>query len=83
MIKSEWSKSSYSEGATNCVECRAGEGTAQVRDTQYPEHGHLAVGARADMVLLEAPNPVYLAYRPGVPQVAAVWKDGELVAGRP
>ncbi|MFD0803108.1 DUF397 domain-containing protein [Streptomonospora algeriensis] len=42
MIKSEWSKSSYSEGATNCVECRAGEGTAQVRDTQYPEHGHLA-----------------------------------------
>ncbi|GAA4913536.1 imidazolonepropionase [Streptomonospora salina] len=45
--------------------------------------GHLAVGARADMVLLEAPNPVYLAYRPGVPQVAAVWKDGELVAGRP
>ncbi|QBI55029.1 imidazolonepropionase [Streptomonospora litoralis] len=45
--------------------------------------GHLAAGARADMVLLEAPNPLYLAYRPGVPQVAAVWKDGELVAGRP
>ncbi|WP_186356669.1 imidazolonepropionase [Streptomonospora sp. PA3] len=45
--------------------------------------GRLTAGARADMVLLEAPNPVYLAYRPGVPQVAAVWKDGELVAGRP
>ncbi|MFC4865426.1 MULTISPECIES: imidazolonepropionase [Streptomonospora] len=45
--------------------------------------GRLSVGARADIVLLEAPNPVYLAYRPGVPQVAAVWKDGELVAGRP
>ncbi|PSK96802.1 imidazolonepropionase [Murinocardiopsis flavida] len=38
--------------------------------------GHLAPGARADLVLLDAPNPVYLAYRPGVPQVAAVWKNG-------
>lgn len=44
--------------------------------------GHLAPGARADLVLLEAPNHLYLAYRPGVPQVAAVWKDGELVHGR-
>lgn len=38
--------------------------------------GHLSPGARADLVLLDAPNPIYLAYRPGVPQVAAVWKDG-------
>ncbi|GAB2516033.1 imidazolonepropionase [Nocardiopsis aegyptia] len=45
--------------------------------------GHLAPGARADLTLLEAPNHLYLAYRPGVPQVAAVWKDGELVAGTP
>lgn len=45
--------------------------------------GHLAPGARADLVLLEAPNPLYLAYRPGVPLVGAVWKDGELVSGRP
>ena len=45
--------------------------------------GHLAPGARADLTLLDAPNPLYLAYRPGVPQVAAVWKDGALVAGRP
>ncbi|NYH50749.1 imidazolonepropionase [Nocardiopsis arvandica] len=45
--------------------------------------GHLAPGARADLVLLDAPNHLYLAYRPGVPQVAAVWKDGELVSGRP
>lgn len=45
--------------------------------------GHLAPGARADLILLEAPNHLYLAYRPGVPQVAAVWKDGELVAGSP
>jgi imidazolonepropionase len=45
--------------------------------------GHLAVGARADLVMLNAPSHAYLAYRPGVPQVAAVWQDGSLVAGRP
>ncbi len=44
--------------------------------------GHLGVGARADIVLLDAPNPVYLAYRPGVPQVTAVLKDGEWVSGK-
>ncbi len=38
--------------------------------------GHLAPGARADVVLLDAPSPIHLAYRPGVPLVAAVWKDG-------
>ncbi|KWX00425.1 imidazolonepropionase [Carbonactinospora thermoautotrophica] len=38
--------------------------------------GRLAPGARADFVLLDAPNPIYLAYRPGVPLVAGVWKDG-------
>ncbi|WP_017606300.1 imidazolonepropionase [Nocardiopsis alkaliphila] len=47
------------------------------------EVGHLAPGARADLTLLDAPNHLYLAYRPGVPQVAAVWKDGEPVWGRP
>lgn len=29
--------------------------------------GHLGVGARADLVVLDAPNAVHLAYRPGVP----------------
>ncbi|MDT0346843.1 imidazolonepropionase [Streptomyces litchfieldiae] len=38
--------------------------------------GRLAPGARADLVLLEAPSPVHLAYRPGVPLVAAVWRGG-------
>ncbi len=41
--------------------------------------GRLAVGARGDLVVLEAPDPVYLAYRPGVDLVAAVVKDGHLV----
>jgi imidazolonepropionase len=43
--------------------------------------GHLAVGARADLILLDAPSHAYLAYRPGVPQVIAAWQAGHLVAG--
>ncbi len=42
--------------------------------------GHLAEGARADLILLDAPSHTYLAYRPAVPQVAAVWRAGERVA---
>ncbi len=45
--------------------------------------GHLAPGARADLVLLDAPGPVHLAYRPGVDLVAAVWQGGRLVHLRP
>jgi imidazolonepropionase len=45
--------------------------------------GHLATGARADVVLLDAPSHAYLAYRPGVPLVAAVWRSGELAWGSP
>jgi imidazolonepropionase len=45
--------------------------------------GHLGAGARADLIMLDAPSHAYLAYRPGVPQVAAVWQGGEQVSGRP
>lgn len=38
--------------------------------------GHLRVGARADLVVLDAPTHLYLSYRPGVPLVHQVWKDG-------
>jgi len=38
--------------------------------------GRLSGGARADLVILDAPSYVHLAYRPGVPQVAAVWRGG-------
>ena len=41
--------------------------------------GTLAVGARADLVLLDAPSPLHLAYRPGVPLVSRVWRSGSLV----
>ncbi|MEU8109577.1 imidazolonepropionase [Nonomuraea muscovyensis] len=38
--------------------------------------GRLSPGARADVVLLDAPSPVHLSYRPGVPLVAQVWQNG-------
>lgn len=41
--------------------------------------GIIAPGARADLVLLDAPTRIHLAYRPGVPLVRTVWKDGVTV----
>ncbi|MBS2547886.1 imidazolonepropionase [Catenulispora sp. NL8] len=38
--------------------------------------GHLGVGARADLAVLDAPSFIHLAYRPGVPLVHRVWKNG-------
>ncbi|QBR93182.1 imidazolonepropionase [Nocardioides euryhalodurans] len=38
--------------------------------------GVIAPGRRADLVLLDAPSYVHLAYRPGVPLVAGVWQAG-------
>jgi imidazolonepropionase len=40
--------------------------------------GRLTPGARADLILLDAPSHAYLAYRPGVPLIAAVWRGGVL-----
>ncbi|MGW6900106.1 imidazolonepropionase [Streptomyces sp. NPDC054919] len=49
-------------------------GAAALRRTDI---GRIAPGARADLVLLDAPSHVHLAYRPGVPLVQAVWRRGE------
>jgi imidazolonepropionase len=38
--------------------------------------GQLTPGSRADLIMLDAPSHVYLAYRPGVPLIAAVWRGG-------
>ncbi|MFJ2897650.1 imidazolonepropionase [Streptomyces sp. NPDC087218] len=51
-------------------------GAAALRRTDI---GRIAPGARADLVLLDAPSHVHLAYRPGVPLVHAVWRQGERV----
>jgi imidazolonepropionase len=42
--------------------------------------GHLGIGARADLMMLNAPSHAYLAYRPGVPLIAGVWRSGERAA---
>jgi len=42
--------------------------------------GHLGVGARADLVVLDAPSYLHLAYRPGVPLAHAVWRAGHQIA---
>ena len=39
--------------------------------------GHLAVGARADFAVLDAPSFLHLAYRPGVPLIHSVWTNGD------
>ena len=49
-------------------------GAAALRRTDV---GRITPGARADLVLLDAPSHVHLAYRPGVPLVGAVWRAGE------
>ncbi len=42
------------------------------RSLRRDDVGHLRVGARADLVFLDAPSHVHLAYRPGVPLVTRV-----------
>ena len=51
-----------------------GGGARALRRTDV---GHLGAGARADLVMLSAPCHAYLAYRPGVPLIAAVWQGGK------
>ncbi|WP_068468578.1 imidazolonepropionase [Kocuria varians] len=41
-----------------------------------PAVGHLAVGARADLHVLDAPSAMHLAYRPGMPLTWGVWRAG-------
>jgi imidazolonepropionase len=44
--------------------------------------GALRVGLRADFAILDAPNHLFLAYRPGVQLVAATYVAGKKVYGR-
>jgi imidazolonepropionase len=49
------------------------------RALERDDVGVLTPGARADLVLLDAPSHLHLAYRPGVPLVAGVWQGGRPV----
>jgi imidazolonepropionase len=53
-----------------------GGATALRRD----DIGVIAPGRHADLVVLDAPSYVHLAYRPGVPLISQVWQGGERVA---
>jgi imidazolonepropionase len=53
-----------------------GGATALRRD----DIGALRIGARADLVELDAPDPSHLAYRPGVHLIRRVWRGGTLSA---
>ena len=46
---------------------------------QRTDVGHLGVGARADLTILDAPSYRHLAYRPGVQLVERVYSGGELI----
>lgn len=48
------------------------------RALQREDVGSLRIGARADAIALDAPSYLHLAYRPGVPLIGQVWKDGVL-----
>ncbi|MFJ2663149.1 imidazolonepropionase [Nocardia fluminea] len=51
-------------------------GAAALRRTDI---GALSPGFRADAIALDAPSHLHLAYRPGVPLISRVWRDGVLV----
>jgi imidazolonepropionase len=44
---------------------------------QRDDIGVIAPGRRADLIALDAPSHVHLAYRPGVPLVTRVWRGAE------
>jgi imidazolonepropionase len=54
-------------------------GALALRDSS---RGTLAVGSRADFAILDAPNHLFLAYRPGVQLVASTYVAGKKVYGR-
>ena len=54
-------------------------GAMALRDSS---RGSLAVGSRADFAILDAPNHLFLAYRPGVQLVASTYVAGKQVYGR-
>ena len=41
--------------------------------------GQLTVGSRADLVALNAPSYIHLAYRPGVPLISQTWQAGKTI----
>ncbi|MEX1176979.1 MAG: imidazolonepropionase [Nitriliruptor sp.] len=70
----------YGMSPAEAVWAVTGGGARALRRTDV---GHLGVGARGDLVLLDAPSHVHLAYRPGVALVAGTWIGGRDVERPP
>lgn len=62
------------------AEALAAATTGGARALGRTDVGHLGVGARADLAVLDAPSYLHLAYRPGVPLVREVFVAGRRVA---
>lgn len=45
--------------------------------------GRITVGGPADLLVLDAPSYIHLAYRPGVDLMWQVWREGRLIVARP
>lgn len=52
------------------------DGWTDPRGIAQARVGSVEPGARADLQMLEAPTVAHLAYRPGMPLTAAVWRAG-------
>jgi imidazolonepropionase len=46
------------------------------------DHGHIAPGAVGDIVILDAPSPAHIPYRPGTNLVWKTIKGGVIVSGQ-
>ena len=53
------------------------------RALQRTDVGALTVGSRADFSILDAPSYRHLVYRPGVQQIAEVYRAGTLISSNP
>src|SRR3954471_351472 len=62
------------------VEALAAATSGGARALGRSDVGHLGIGARADLAVLDAPTYLHLAYRPGVPLVREVFVGGRQVA---
>lgn len=65
-------------GMTPAEAVRAATATG-AKALRHNDIGVLTPGKRADLVVLDAPTYVHLAYRPGVPLIAEVWRAGRRV----
>ena len=55
------------------------DGWIDPRGVAQPRVGVITPGARADLHLINAPSVTHLAYRPGMPLTAGVWRAGERI----